>query len=76
MLSDTIAMVLKKKGDQVYSTSPDEKALDAVALMAGKGVAAVMVISDGRPGLSPPRTLAGAWFWKEDLWRAQGSVTS
>jgi CBS domain-containing protein len=49
MLSDTIATILNAKGDQVYSISPEEKALDAVALMARKGVAAVVVISDGQP---------------------------
>jgi CBS domain-containing protein len=48
MLSDTIATILNTKGDQVYSISPEEKALDAVALMARKGVAAVIVISDGQ----------------------------
>lgn len=49
MLSDTIATILNIKGDQVYSISPEEKALDAVALMARKGVAAVVVISEGQP---------------------------
>jgi len=49
MLSDPIATILSKKGDQVYSISPGEKALDAVALMARKGVAAVVVISEGQP---------------------------
>jgi CBS domain-containing protein len=49
MLSDTIATVLKIKGDQVYSISPEAKALDAVALMARKRVAAVVVIFDGQP---------------------------
>jgi CBS domain-containing protein len=49
MLSDTIATVLNKKGRQVYSISPDAKALDAVALMARRGVASVVVIEDGQP---------------------------
>jgi signal-transduction protein with cAMP-binding, CBS, and nucleotidyltransferase domain len=49
MRSDTIATVLSKKGGQVYSISPDERALDAVALMARMGVAAVVVISGGQP---------------------------
>ena len=48
MLSDTIATVLKVKGNQVYTISPESKALDAVALMARKGVAAVVVISNGQ----------------------------
>ena len=48
MLSDTIATVLNVKGDRVYTISPDAKAVDAVALMARKGVGAVVVISDGQ----------------------------
>lgn len=46
MLTDTIATILNAKGNQVYSISPESNALDAVALMARKGVAAVVVISD------------------------------
>ena len=48
MLSDTIATVLNVKGNQVYTISPEAKALDAVALMARKRVAAVVVISNGQ----------------------------
>ena len=48
MLSDTIATVLNVKGDRVYTISPDAKAVDAVALMARKGIGAVVVISDGQ----------------------------
>ena len=48
MLTDTIATVLNAKGDRVYTISPDAKAVDAVALMARKGVGAVVVISDGQ----------------------------
>jgi CBS domain-containing protein len=48
MLSDTIGTVLKVKGNEVYTISPEAKALDAVALMARKRVAAVVVISDGQ----------------------------
>jgi CBS domain-containing protein len=47
MFSDTIATVLNEKGNQVYTISPEAKALDAVALMARKGVAAVVVTSNG-----------------------------
>jgi CBS domain-containing protein len=47
MLSDTIATVLNAKGSQVYAIAPEAKALDAVALMAREGVAAVVVISNG-----------------------------
>jgi CBS domain-containing protein len=49
MLSDTIATVLNAKGSEVYSVLPEEKALEAVRLMAREGVAAVVVISDGQP---------------------------
>ena len=49
MLSDTIATLLNVKGDQVYSISPEENALDEVALMARKRVATVVVISNAQP---------------------------
>lgn len=49
MLTDTIATLLNDKGNQVYSVSPDQFVIDAITLMAQKGVAAVLVVSAGRP---------------------------
>jgi len=49
MLSDTVAKVLSEKGRQVYSVSPEQAAVDAMAVMAQRGVSAVLVVSSGRP---------------------------
>jgi CBS domain-containing protein len=49
MLTDTITSILRNKGNQVYSVSPEQSAIDAIALMAQKSVAAVLVISANRP---------------------------
>jgi CBS domain-containing protein len=49
MLTDTVAKVLSEKGNQVYSVTPDQPAIDAMALMAKKGIAAVLVVSADRP---------------------------
>jgi CBS domain-containing protein len=39
--------VLRRKGRQVYSTSPDSAVLDALRLMAEKNVGALVVLSEG-----------------------------
>jgi len=49
ILTSTIATVLNMKGTQVYSVTPEQFAIDAVALMAEKGIGAVLVVSAGRP---------------------------
>ena len=49
MLSDTVAKVLSEKGNQVYSVAPEQAAIDAMAVMAQRGIAAVLVVSAGRP---------------------------
>ena len=49
MLTDTVAKVLSQKGNQVYSVTPEQPAIDAMALMAERGIAAVLVISEGWP---------------------------
>jgi CBS domain-containing protein len=50
MISDTIDMLLDSKGREVYSISPGESALDAIGLMARKGVGAIVVVEeDGQP---------------------------
>jgi CBS domain-containing protein len=42
-----IGSVLKKKGHEICSVAPGATVYEAVALMAAKGVAAVLVISEG-----------------------------
>ena len=44
---ESIGSVLKKKGHEICSTAPGATVYDAIALMAAKDVAAVLVISEG-----------------------------
>lgn len=43
-MPDTVASVLRQKGPDVFSIGPDASVYDAIALMAGKGVGALLVI--------------------------------
>jgi CBS domain-containing protein len=45
---ETIGSILKMKGQQIWSVAPDSTVYDAIALMAEKGIGAVLVISEGR----------------------------
>lgn len=47
MVVESIGSVLKKKGNEIWSVAPDATVHDAIALMAAKNLAAVLVISDG-----------------------------
>ena len=47
MAIESIGSVLKKKGHEICSIAPGATVYEAVALMAAKGVAAVLVISEG-----------------------------
>jgi CBS domain-containing protein len=47
MTIESIGSVLKKKGHEICSVAPDSTVYDAIALMAAKNVAAVLVISEG-----------------------------
>ena len=47
MAIESIGSVLKKKGHEICSVAPGATVYEAVALMAAKGVAAVLVISEG-----------------------------
>jgi CBS domain-containing protein len=49
MLSDTVEKVLSEKGANVYSVTPDQPAIDAMAMMGQQRIAAVLVLSAGRP---------------------------
>jgi CBS domain-containing protein len=47
MVIESIGSVLKKKGHDISSVAPSAPVHDAIALMAEKNVAAVLVISEG-----------------------------
>jgi CBS domain-containing protein len=44
---ESIGSVLKKRGQEICSVAPDATLYDALALMAAKNLAAVLVISEG-----------------------------
>ncbi len=48
-LIDTIGSVLKHKGYDVWSVSPDTLVYDAIDLMAQKRIGALVVIDEGKP---------------------------
>lgn len=47
-LVDTIRLVLKQKGQMVWSVSPEDCVYDAIEIMANKYVGALMVVSEGK----------------------------
>jgi CBS domain-containing protein len=47
-LVDTIRLVLKQKGQDVWRISPDECVYDAIEMMANKYVGALMVVFEGQ----------------------------
>ena len=47
-LSDTIRSVLKRKGTEVWSVTPEQTVYEAIEMMADKGVGALLVISGGK----------------------------
>ena len=46
---ETLGSILDRKGHALYSLPPDAPVVDALVLMAKKGVAAILVISEGVP---------------------------
>jgi CBS domain-containing protein len=44
-MADTVNSILRHKGHQVWSVSPDESVLQAIRLMADKGIGALVVIA-------------------------------
>ena len=48
-LADTVQSILRSKGGQVWSVSPDTSVFDALAKMADHEIGALLVISDSRP---------------------------
>jgi len=47
-MSETMASILKTKGNAIWSIAPDATVYDAIALMANKGIGALLVLSGGR----------------------------
>ncbi len=47
-MPETIASILRTKGDAVWWVPPRASVYDAIALMADKGVGALLVMSDGK----------------------------
>ena len=47
-LSGTIGSVLKRKGSAIWSVTPRQTVYDAIAMMADKGVGALLVVSAGK----------------------------
>ena len=45
---ETVRSILKTKGNHVWSLSPEATVYDAIALMAEKGVGALLVLSHGK----------------------------
>jgi CBS domain-containing protein len=44
----TVAEILKGKGSQVWTIPPQAKVIEALKLMADKGIGALVVVEDGR----------------------------
>ena len=45
---ETIRQILNKKGNQIYSVTPETTVYDTLKLMADKNIGAVVVLSDGK----------------------------
>ncbi len=47
-LSDRISLVLKRKGSDIWSVTPEQTVYEAIERMAETGVGALLVISEGK----------------------------
>ncbi len=47
-LTDTVRSVLKQKGQEIWSVTPEALVYDAIEMMAEKRVGALLVISEGK----------------------------
>jgi len=44
-MAETVSSILRHKGHHVWSVSPDDSVLQAIRIMADKGIGALMVIA-------------------------------
>ena len=47
-MAETVASILKRKGDAIWSVQPTATVYEAIAMMADKSVGALLVVSDGK----------------------------
>jgi CBS domain-containing protein len=47
-MGETVASILKKKGDAIWSVEPTATVYEAIAMMAEKSVGALLVVSDDK----------------------------
>ena len=47
-LTDTINSILKRKGGEIWSVTPDQSVYEAIEKMAETGVGALLVISESK----------------------------
>ena len=47
-MTETVASILKKKGDAIWSVEPTASVYEAIAMMAERSVGALLVVSDGK----------------------------
>jgi CBS domain-containing protein len=47
-MEETIASILRNKGGDIWAVGPDETVYDAIAMMADKGIGALLIISNGK----------------------------
>jgi CBS domain-containing protein len=69
-LADTVATVLREKPEGIWSVAPETTLHAAVALMAERGVGALLVICDGKvDGIVSERDCARKVILKGRSWR-------
>jgi CBS domain-containing protein len=47
-MTETIASILRNKGREIWSIDPEETVYDAIAMMADKGIGALLILSEGK----------------------------
>jgi CBS domain-containing protein len=47
-MEETITSILRNKGGDIWAVGPDETVYDAIAMMADKGIGALLIISNGQ----------------------------
>ena len=47
-MAESIYLILKNKGSQIWSLAPDKTVYEAISMMAEKNVGALLVVSEGK----------------------------